>query len=110
MIQVLELKRAPLAAGERRPLVLDGDAPFQVSTSCFVDSPPPSGFRPCAQCSTDTVAARQPLVIEAGAEFWTGKKGTITISITDAVGDSLNIELKILSDTENRPRLAVAGA
>ncbi|SRR6266571_5173280 len=110
MIEILELKREPLEPGEKRRLVLDGDAPFQVSTSCFVDEPKPAGFRPCAQCETTSVKAKQESIIEAGFNFWTGKTGSIAISIGDAVGESLEIELRVLSDTDRASRLSIAQA
>ncbi len=110
MIEILEFKRGPLALGEQRRLVLAGDGPFTVSTSCFVEEPPPPGFRPCAQCSTTKAAVNQAVMVEAGARFWARKRGVIEVTITDSVGETLKLELTVISDSDNTSRVAVAGA
>ena len=104
MIDVLEFKQGPLVAGERRRLVLAGDGPFTVSTSCFVDNPPPPGFRPCQECPSTTVVEREVFTIQAGAKFWKGKTGLIDVAIKDSVGDSLRLQLQVLPDTAAAPR------
>lgn len=110
MIEVLEFDTAPLAVGERRKLVLDGDGPFQVGESCFVEHPPPQGFRRCSQCSIRSIAARMPLFIEADAGFWKGKIGNLELGIRDTVGDTLTLELRVIADThhESGPAMAMA--
>jgi hypothetical protein len=110
MIEILEFKRGPLAPGEQRPLVLAGDGPFTVSTSCFVEDPPPPGFRPCAECSTTKVAVNQALMVEAGARFWAGKRGVIGVRITDSVGETLKLELAVAYESESAGTPALAGA
>ena len=103
MINVVEFDRGPIIIGEKRRLVLAGDAPFAVSTSCFVDNPPPPGFRKCAECSTTTIAAGQVMEIEVAATFWRSKTGRIQIAIKDAVGETLELRLQVLPDTETAP-------
>ena len=110
MIKVLEFNTAPLEIGEQRRLVLDGDGPFQVGESCFVEHPPPQGFRRCPQCSTRVIAAKRPLLVEADGGFWKGKIGNLELEIRDTVGESLKLELRVIADThtESGPALAMA--
>jgi hypothetical protein len=109
MIQVIEFGEDPILPGQSRRLVLDGDGPFTVSTSCFVVNPPPPGFRPCPQCSTTTVSAHQALRIEVSTQFRTGKSGKLGIEITDAIGETVTLELNVIPDTDASPT-ALAGA
>ena len=96
MINLVEFEKRPLIIGERRRLVLTGDEPFVVSTSCFVNNPPPPGFRPCTECSTQVIFERQAFVIEATVEFWRNKQGRIDINIKDSVGEMLKLQLEVL--------------
>lgn len=109
MIEVIEFSTQPLFPGEQRPLVLDGDGPFRVAESCFVDNPPPKGFRPCTHCSIRTTPARKELLIEADTTFWKGKNGRLELEINDTVGDMLKLELRVIADRlESGPAMATA--
>jgi hypothetical protein len=110
MIEIIEFRKGPLALGEQRRLVLGGDGPFTVSTSCFVEEPPPPGFRPCAQCFTTRAAVMEAVLVEADARFWARRRGVIELTITDAVGEELKLELAVIPDSDNASRVAVAGA
>lgn len=104
MTNIVEFDKGPMTIGEKRRLVLAGDAPFTVSTSCFVENPPPPGFRPCAECSTTTLAEGEAMDIEVAATFWRSKTGRIQITIKDAAGERLELQLQVLPDTEAAPR------
>jgi hypothetical protein len=108
MINVDVFDRTPMFPGDRRELLLSGDGPFKVTNSCFVDTPPPAGFRPCSACSSVVVQAGTPHYIVAEQSFWTGKEGEIEITIVDAVGDNLSIRMNVLPDNRNQPIFASA--
>jgi hypothetical protein len=103
MINIVEFERGPIIAGEKRRLVLRGDGPFTVSTSCFVDTPPPVGFRSCPQCSTKKVRENEATMIEVSLQFWVGKIGKVGIEITDSLGNTRTLELAVLSNPEATP-------
>lgn len=103
MINVARFNRGPLSAGETRELVLTGDAPFIVSACCFVQNPPPPGFRPCAECSTKTIVEHEVFSLEASFTFWQGKTGRIEITIKDFVGETLILQLQVLPNTSAAP-------
>lgn len=50
------------------------------------------------------------MLVEADARFWSRRKGAIHLTITDAVGEELKLELAVISDSDNTSRVAVAGA
>jgi hypothetical protein len=110
MIEILEFDRRPIGLGQQRQLILGGDGPFMVSTSCFVDSPPPGGFRPCPQCSTGSVEVGEPFIIEISREFWSRRTGSINIVIQDSVGEVLKLRLAVIKDSDIAPTAANAGA
>ena len=108
MIQVVDFDRGPLIIGQQRTLVLAGDGPFDVSTSCFVGNPPPPGFRTCEECSTSRIVAGQVFRFSADAAFWRGKTGRIDIAIRDAVGATLTLFAQVVPDSEAAPRRQMA--
>jgi len=69
MINVDVFDQSPMKPGEIRLMVLSGDGPFNVTNSCFVDNPPPAGFRPCSACNSETVTAGSLHFISADAAF-----------------------------------------
>lgn len=107
MINIVEFDSGPISAGQERRLVLSGDGPFTVSTSCFVDTPPPVGFRPCPQCSIRKIPANEPMTIEVSSQFWAGKSGKIGIEITDALGNIRKLQLAVFPELESAPSAKV---
>jgi len=110
MIEIVEFDRSPAERGIVRRLILSGDGPFRVSTSCFVDTPPPPGFRPCPECSTWTVNALEPVDIEVSPKFWRRKGGEIQVRIEDATGVRRVLSLKVLPEQDATPMASAAGA
>jgi hypothetical protein len=110
MIEIVEFDRRPVVLGEQRQLVIAGDGPFTVATSCFVENPPPAGFRPCAQCSTSTVQVREPMIFEFSRQFWGRRTGSFNIEIRDTVGEVVRLRLAVISDSDIAPTAASAGA
>ena len=100
MIDVVQFDPRPLRAGESRELVLSGDGPFQVMVSCFVDRPPPPGFRPCAACGKTTVRALERFRITTDREMWRRKEGSVQIDIVDATGEEKTLILTISVDPD----------
>ncbi len=96
----IDFEDQPMVTGERRRMVLRGNGPFMVSKSCFIDEPPPPGFRPCPACGVYTVAENQPFDIETSS-FWQGKKGTLVIEIKDATGNSRQIKIEVISSIDS---------
>jgi hypothetical protein len=109
MIQVVSFDSRPVVAGESRDLMLDGNGPFTVSTSCFVENPPPPGFRSCPECLTQLIPANRYLTIAVSPTLWQDRRGRIEIQIVDAVGEQLTLRLGVITDTEATP-MASAGA
>ena len=95
MIKIVEFEQRSAATGEVRRLIVSGDGPFIVSMGCFVDSPPPPGFRPCHECSTKTVHALEPVDIEVSSDFWKGRTGAIHVWIKDATGATRELSLRV---------------
>ena len=100
MIKIVEFDDRPVMTGEKRVLVLEGDAPFKLETSCFVDKPPPPGFRPCAECGSFKIDAFERFEIGSFSRFWHRKSGILEITIYDSVGESLKLSLKMLEDID----------
>ena len=95
LIQRVIFPRHPMTVGESRQLAVQGDSPFQVSISCFVDEPPPPGFRPCEQCRTHSLAAEATLDVYASPSFWRGRIGYFSIHIIDRLGDSTDLRIEV---------------
>ena len=110
MIEIVEFDKRPVVLGEQRQLILAGDGPFRVTTSCFVDSPPPAGFRPCPQCSTTSIEVGEPLVLEISRQYWSKRTGSLNIEINDSVGEVLRLRLSVITDSDIAPTAASAGA
>jgi len=110
MIRIDVFDRRLMQPGDRRELILSGDGPFAVTNSCFVDTPPPPGFRPCSACNSVVIAAGEPYFVVAEQRFWTGKRGTMELTIKDSVGESLTIRMAVRHDDDIEPERVVARA
>lgn len=108
MINVAIFETGPIQTGKSRDLILSGDGPFQLTLSCFVESPPPPGFRPCAACGDFTVNSFESFKINSDQTLWQGKEGSIVIDIVDAVGDTEQLKIKVLPDSRSSSSSAVA--
>ncbi len=91
----LDFATGPMELGETRILRASGDAPFNITISCFVSDPPPRGFRPCEQCAVHTLAENQALKIVADETFWSDKTGGLLIDISDSVGVRHHVRIAI---------------
>ena len=76
-------------------MILRGDGPFTLSKSCFVDDPPPAGFRPCPACSVAMVEEGSRQLISADPTFWRGKRGKLVINIKDKMGNVRNMVVQV---------------
>lgn len=96
----LDYSDRPLILGEKRSVYVFGNGPFFITSSCFVDTPPPPGFRECAECGILKIESGESFEIDAASDFWKRKKGTIMINITDSNGDVEKIDFIVLPDVD----------
>lgn len=102
MIKIVKFENVPMKPGDNQMLMLDGNEPFTLTYSCFVDNPP--GFRPCEACSDSvTIGSNQVHEIRCDPFFWQGKTGRIIVHITDGVGNSKSLSINVLSDNMSYP-------
>jgi hypothetical protein len=99
----LDIERGPIQIGEGRSLFVAGDGPFLVSTACFVDNPPPPGFRGCSECLTVEIQSGESVYLQASRDFWEGRKGHILITCRDSTGSVREIKLIVLPEDEATP-------
>lgn len=102
MIKIVKFENVPMNPGDSHRLILDGNEPFTLTYKCFVDNPP--GFHPCDDCSDSvTIGSNQVHEIRCDPFFWQGKTGHIVVQITDGVGNSKRLKIKVLSGYMNYP-------
>lgn len=102
MIRVVQFDEHQATPGQRRLLELEGNEPFRVSTSCFIDSPPPPGFRSCPECGSRVIRSHELLVLTIPRFFGETRHGRLFIRIVDAVGEVLQLQVEVVSDDEPR--------
>jgi hypothetical protein len=105
----LNLDQSPLQVGEGRSLRISGDGPFLVSTACFIDNPPPPGFRGCAECRTVEIQPGESIDVLASRDFWQGKRGYILVTCRDSSGDVREIKLLVVPEEEATPTASGGG-
>ena len=110
MITIDLFDRRPMQPGDRREMILSGDGPFRITNSCFVDTPPPPGFRPCSACNSVVILEGKSHFVAADRLFWTGKEGAIEIAIQDALGESLTIHMTVITVDKGAPHQMIVGA
>ncbi|AZZ98466.1 hypothetical protein [Pseudoalteromonas sp. R3] len=101
MINIDGYDETPMQTGETRKIVITGDGPFEIINSCFVDSPPPPGFKPCSACRSAIIQSGEVYRISTDPKFWLKKEGYISIEVTDSLGNSKSIKILVLSDQNN---------
>ena len=100
VISVVGLSLRPMEEGERRYFVIRGDGPFAVDISCFVDSPPPPGFRPCAECGSRVVQVNERIELVASGAFSRSRRGALLIRIVDREGAMEEIRIQVVGRDE----------
>lgn len=94
----------PLIVGQVRRIRIIGNGPFKISVSCFVDNPPPAGFRPCAACGDFQTESGSDFNVEANLDFWKNQKGNIQVEVTDSNSIVDSIILSVEEDNYQEPQ------
>ena len=103
-----EFDTRPISPGEGRYFTLTSASPARVAIRCFVSSPPPPGYRPCAECGTFAVRQGQTIRIEASLQVFPHSEGGLDITVTDEEGDVVSIRLEVTSEDPDHAAITVA--
>lgn len=94
MIRRLSVNKEVASPGDEVTLSIEGRGPFSVSFACFVEDPPPAGFKECDACQTRSFRESEfSFIVE---EWWISKNGRISIRAKDSDGDSKSVNLSIV--------------
>lgn len=102
-MQIYTNHQGPIVPGEFIELQIQGDGPFTIISSCFVDSPPPTGFRPCTACNTTRLSLGEGYSLSADPDFWQGRRGNIRIEISSP-SETEERWFEVLSDAQGAAR------
>jgi hypothetical protein len=95
MIYNVDFDSAPLTPGESRTMRINSSTPLTVEIKCFVRSPPPPGFKPCAACGSFSRESGENFVIVADQRLFRSFAGELEIYIKDETGDSRQISIPV---------------
>lgn len=111
MIDIQNLDLSPMKIGDSKRFTIHGDGPFIVSSRCFVDKPRPPGpgFLPCPECVQETVRDGGEVVINSSPDVWKEREGYLEIHIENLAGESRDIQIMMLSDSDATPHIMVQG-
>jgi hypothetical protein len=111
MIDIQNLDSSPMRTGDSKRFTIHGDGPFMVSSRCFVDKPRPPGpgFLPCPECARQTVLDGGEVVINSSQDVWTGRQGHLEIHIENLAGESRDIRIVMLPDSDSTPHMMMQG-
>ena len=98
MIDLVQFDFSPMATGEVRTLIVDGDGPFEITLSCFVSEPAPTSYRTCDECRVDTIEARRPYTFRAPLAFRDRWKGHLELTIRDLFGAAKVLRVDVFPD------------
>ncbi len=93
---IYDFVETPLQAGEDRDFTLRSESPAKVEIRCFVRKPPPPGYRACPECGSFDIRPNETINIRANLERFGNEGGTLEINVVDAVGENVQILLKVL--------------
>lgn len=86
----------PILAGESRAFTLKSPVPVRIQIRCFVQRPPPPGYRPCRECGALSVEFGQTVFIEASGSIFGSTGGALEIEVADLTGETALITLQVL--------------
>jgi hypothetical protein len=95
MIRNIEFDQRPIGAGEMRALVVHADSPLRVAIKCFVEAPPPRGYRPCDACGVITLQSGAMHFINADKGAFKEEGGRLEITVSDRSGDTRTFNLEV---------------
>jgi hypothetical protein len=108
MIRNIEFDLSPIDAGATRDMVVRGRGPFVIELKCFVQNPPPPGYKPCRECGTIRAQDGESVLIKASAKSF-ASGGTLSMTVTDRDGDARDLNITVLGRTiDSTPSLAQA--
>jgi hypothetical protein len=89
----LQLHPSVASPGDTVTLQMGGEAPYTVTFACFVDDPPPAGFRECEACRTHKINEhRWSFKVE---DWWHGMDGKLSIEVQDTKGKHGTAKLQV---------------
>lgn len=103
MIRSIDLSRDIVIVGETIAIEVYADSPINVSISCFVDKPPPAGFKKCPECNTQTVLSGQSFYLTPQPDTWNFAHGEYRIVATTADGDSRTATVRVMGSSGETP-------
>ena len=100
MIQInLSSDQDQIEIGQEITVSAMGDnPPFIIQISCFVEDPPPPGFKGCAECNVYEVESNELIKLTADQNFWWNHRGSYRIKIRDSVGDTEEVRIPVISE------------
>jgi hypothetical protein len=100
----------PFSPGESREFTLTSSSPATVSIRCFVSSPPPPGYKPCAECGSFKLVQGQSTQIEASQYLFSRSRGGLEITVVDQDGDVVKIPIKVTADDPDAATIQITVA
>jgi len=100
----------PMSPGESRDFTLNSASPAQVHVRCFVSSPPPPGYKPCAECGSYSMQQGQTIPIEANRNLFSRARGGLEIEVQDSDGDVIKIRVDVVGGNPDSINAAIAVA
>ena len=109
MIRAIDFPSEVLRAGEPYTLRIVAPDPITVEIRCFVETPPPKGYRPCPECGSIHARSGQVLHLRVSEVSFHSSGGALEIFIQDADGDSRRIRLQVSGRGEDRGTPMISG-
>lgn len=98
-----------ITTGDLKRVYIVSDEPVWSEMKCFVDNPPPVGFRECPSCNMkqfgETEITRKPKeygviqgVVEicADKEFWSDREGSIQLDIRNEGNERVTCRIQVV--------------
>ena len=98
----------PMSPGQSRDFTLSSASPARVEVRCFVSSPPPPGYKGCAECGSYPIQQGQTIQIQASQQLFSRSDGGLDITVIDADGDTVWIQLRVTTEDPDSASVAVA--
>ncbi len=88
-----DLLKTPLSSGETREFTLLGSVPISGEIRCFVQRPPPPGYKPCSACGSFQVEPNESISIHADSDVFSQNGGMLELYLNDHLGNEEKITL-----------------
>src|ERR1041385_8354306 len=87
----------PIAVGEARVLRVDGQEPISLNIKCFVNKPPPPGFKPCPECGSVIIKSGEARLITVPKKAFAQGGGSLVIVVKDRTGETASFKLEVMN-------------